>query len=365
MASDENISCMVNGQPVSLPAVPGEMLADLLRQRLGLTGVKIGCNEAECGACTVLVDGEPVLSCTYPAQRAHGKTVLTIEGLAAVVNPEAGSQAGLHPLQEAFIQHGAVQCGFCIPGQIMTAYALLRRTPDPSGAEIRQALKGSLCRCGGYPTMERAILAASQAMRSGEALSGPDVPESAHARQVVGRLRPRPEVQAKVTGKALYTDDLSFEGMLHGRAKRAMVAHARLISLDVEPARRLQGVRAVLTAADIPGEHNHGLVIRDWPSLVGVGERVRTVGDAIALVAADTREVASQALELIEAEFELLPVISDPQQALQPEAEALHPGGNLLKHIKVRKGDTSRGLAEADVVIEHTFHTPSTDHLFI
>jgi selenium-dependent xanthine dehydrogenase len=356
---------MVNGQPVSLPAVPGEMLADLLRQRLGLTGVKIGCNEAECGACTVLVDGEPVLSCTYPAQRAHGKTVLTIEGLAAVVNPEAGSQAGLHPLQEAFIQHGAVQCGFCIPGQIMTAYALLRRTPDPSGAEIRQALKGSLCRCGGYPTMERAILAASQAMRSGEALSGPDVPESAHARQVVGRLRPRPEVQAKVTGKALYTDDLSFEGMLHGRAKRAMVAHARLISLDVEPARRLQGVRAVLTAADIPGEHNHGLVIRDWPSLVGVGERVRTVGDAIALVAADTREVASQALELIEAEFELLPVISDPQQALQPEAEALHPGGNLLKHIKVRKGDTSRGLAEADVVIEHTFHTPSTDHLFI
>ena len=122
---------IVNGKEVRLPALPGEMLSDLLRERLGLTGTKIGCNEAECGACTVLVDGAPVLSCTYPAvKRATARQVLTIEGLAALIRP-ARKERPVAPLQEAFIQYGAVQCGFCIPGQIMTAYALLQENPDP------------------------------------------------------------------------------------------------------------------------------------------------------------------------------------------------------------------------------------------
>jgi len=133
---------IVNGMRVEVEPQPGEMLAHLLREQLGLTGTKIGCEEAECGACTVLVDGEPVLSCTYPAARAAGKSVLTIEGL-----------KGMHPLQEEFIRHGAVQCGFCIPGQIMTAYALLQNQPNPSETEIRQALKDTLCRCAGYPSI--------------------------------------------------------------------------------------------------------------------------------------------------------------------------------------------------------------------
>ena len=143
-------SLTVNGKLYEVPAQPGEMLSDLLRERLRLTGTKIGCNEAECGACTVLVDGEPVLSCVYPAERAAGRQVVTIEGLAERVHEEMK----LHPLQEAFIDHGAVQCGFCIPGQIMTAYALLKRNPEPSSAEIRYALKDTLCRCAGYPTIE-------------------------------------------------------------------------------------------------------------------------------------------------------------------------------------------------------------------
>src|SRR5512143_1473626 len=126
----------VNGKIVILDPQPGEMLVDLLRQRLGLTGTKVGCNEAECGACTVLVDGEPVLSCTYPAARALGRQVITVEGLAAltpsVASQDTRVQVGrLHPLQEAFVLHGAVQCGFCIPGQLVAAYALLNRTPDP------------------------------------------------------------------------------------------------------------------------------------------------------------------------------------------------------------------------------------------
>jgi xanthine dehydrogenase molybdenum-binding subunit len=124
-------------------------------------------------------------------------------------------------------------------------------------------------------------------------------------------------------------------------------------------------VRAVLTAKDLPGEHNHGLVIHDWPSLVGEGERVRYVGDAVAIVAADTRSQADDALNLIEVEYDLQPVISDPVQARQPEAPALHPKGNLLKHIKVRKGDLETGFAEAEVILEHTFHTAITDHAFM
>src|SRR3990170_614381 len=164
------INLMVNEIQHILPALAGETLADLLRHRLRLTGTKIACEESECGSCTVLVDGEPILSCMYPAERADGKTILTIEGLAQRVQDEIK----LHPLQEAFIEHGAVQCGFCIPGQIMTAYALLQSNPNPSQDEIRFALKDTLCRCAGYPTIERAILAAARAIRSGEPVAQPD-----------------------------------------------------------------------------------------------------------------------------------------------------------------------------------------------
>lgn len=360
----------VNGKLVSVEPQPGEMLADLLRQRLGLTGTKIGCNEAECGVCTVIVDGEPVLSCTYPAAKASGKNILTIEGLANISRGSHEGQGGrrdLHPLQEAFVLHGAVQCGFCIPGQIMTAYGLLQRNPEPTEDEIRYALKDTLCRCGGYPTIIRAIQAAAYALRSGQPVSPPSHIQSMSSAQglVIGTIQPRPDAVEKVTGKAIFTDDLQFEGMLHARVKRAGVPHAIVRKINTERARALPGVVAVLTADDIPGDHYHGLVIKDWPILVGVGERVRYVGDALALVAAESREIATQALDLIEVEFEPQPVISDPVQARSPDVPALHPDGNLLKHIKVRKGDVSQGFAEADVILEHTFRTAMTDHLFL
>ncbi len=153
--------------------------------------------------------------------------------------------------------------------------------------------------------------------------------------------------------------------MLHARVLRARVPHAIVKRIDVEQARKLPGVVAVMTADDIPGEHNHGLVVFDWPALVGVGERVRYVGDAIAIVAAETRDIATQALDLMQVEFELQPVISDPVYSKQPDAPRLHESGNLLKHIKVRKGDLEQGFAEADIILEHTFHTPITEHAFL
>ena len=355
------------------------MLADLLRHRLRLTGTKIACEESECGACTVLIDGEPILSCMYPAERAEGKSVLTIEGLGGefargMKSEELGeklSRAGtpsgevLHPLQEAFIEHGAVQCGFCIPGQIMTAYALLQRNPNPSQQELRFALKDTLCRCAGYQTIENAILAAAHSVQTGEPVQPPSVPDSKNAHSVVGHSVVRPDAVEKVTGAAVYTDDLEFEGMLYAKVRRAHVPHAFLKRLDISKAKALPGVVAVLTAKDIPGEHNHGLVIYDWPVMVGIGERVRYVGDALAIVAAESEAVAEKAVALIEAEFDLQPVISDPVQARGDNVPQIHANGNLLKHIKVRKGDMERGFAESDVILEHTFHTPITEHAFL
>lgn len=205
--SRETIELTVNGAAVAVEEQPGEMLSDLLRSRLRLTGTKIGCNESECGACTVLLDGRPVLSCTCPAAKARGKEVLTIEGLAKT----GPSSNGLHPLQDAFVKYGVVQCGFCTPGQLMAAYALLRENADPDEEEIKAELKDTLCRCGSYGGIIRAIRAAARAAARGLPVDPPrDIPRSMVQHRAVGTVVPRADAIDKVTGKALYTDDLSF-----------------------------------------------------------------------------------------------------------------------------------------------------------
>ncbi len=350
------LTLWVNGQPTEVDIGPGEMLAEVLRERLGLTGTKIGCDEAECGTCTVLLDGAPVLACALPAAKAEGRRVTTIEALAR--------DGRLHPLQEAFVLHGAVQCGFCTPGQILAAAALLERNADPSADDIREALKDTLCRCGCYPQIVAAVQAAAVGLRTGEpvrppALAAPD------PLAVIGRRVERPDAIDKATGRARFTDDYRFPEMLHGRTLRSEVPHGIVQRIDTRRAKELPGVKAVLTAADIPGEPTHGLVVYDWPVLVGVGERIRYVGDALALVAAETREIAGRALALIEVEIAAQPVVSDPQRALAPESPRLHPDGNLLKHIRIRKGDVQAGFAQADVVVEGTYNTPMQEHAFL
>ncbi len=367
MKEHNMINLTVNGKVYQLPEIPGEMLSDLLRYRLKLTGTKVACGEAECGACTVILNGEPVLSCSYPAVKADGANILTIEGLSEIQSTPApdGSQIPLHPLQQSFIEYGAVQCGFCIPGQIMTSYALLQRNPDPSEADIKIALKDTLCRCAGYPSIINAVKAAAKTLRTGQPLPTPEIEPSSHAGNVVGKVQPRADAVEKVTGKAIYTDDIQFENMLHARVKRAGIPSGILRRLNIEKAKQLPGVVAVLTAEDIPGERYHGLVTSDWPIMVGIGEQIRTVGDALAIVAAESRQTATQALDLIEVEIEPLPVIDHPVKAIQENALPIHKNGNLLKHIKVRKGDVEEGFNQADVVLEHTYHTPMHDHAFM
>jgi len=357
----EQIHLTINGKAYDLQIRQGQKLVDLLRNTLHLTGTKVGCGEGRCGACTVLVNGKSTKSCIYPAAKAHGKQILTIEGLAEIVN----NAIQLHPLQEAFITYGAVQCGFCTPGQILSAYALLSKNSQPKPVEIRQALDDNLCRCGGYHAIEQAVLAAAESIRNGQPIQAPTPPLVDSIHKVIGQPVPRPDALEKVTGAAVFTDDLVFEGMLHAKVLRAKTPHALLRKLDVSEAQKMPGVVAVLTAGDIPGKRSHGLVIPDWPILVGIDEQVRYVGDAVAIIAAETQAIAEQAMDLVEVIYESLPVVSSPVHSLQDNAPLLHKDGNLLKHIKVRKGQIEQGFADADLILEHTFHTPPTDHLFM
>jgi len=347
----ETITLIVNGVERKVRAGPRTTLLEVLREELGLTGTKEGCGQGHCGTCTVLVDGQAVRSCIYLARRAAGRRVQTIEGLA--------EEGRLHPLQQAFIDQGAVQCGFCTPGMIMAALSLLEQNPRPSREEVLLTLEPNLCRCTGYSSILRAVLQASGQLSPSE-VSPPTLPLYA-----VGRSLPRPDVRAKVTGQARYAADLRFEGMLYAAVLRSAHAHARVRRLEVSPAHSRPGVVAVLTAGDIPGRRTHGLLRQDWPVLVGEGEKVRYVGDALAVVVAETPAQAEEARSAIAVEYEVLPGVFSPQEALAEGAPQVHTGGNLLKHIRVRKGDVAAGLAQAEVVVEETFRTPTIEHAFL
>ena len=381
------LSLTVNGVPHNLDVPGNRFLAEVLRYDLGLTGTKIGCNEAECGACTVIVNGRSVDSCIYPAFKAQNAAVLTIEGVAgewqrcAGCTQETCDDAGaaspapvvedeielLHPLQQAFVLHGATQCGYCTPGFIMQVKSLLDTNPDPTDEEIKHCLKDTYCRCTGYASILTAIKAAAEKMRTGH-LPLPRLPETGEALEAVGQPLPRPDAIAKVTGQALYTDDYLFAGMLHGATLRSEHPHARILAIDTSAALAQPGVHVVLTYADVPGDPRHGLVEYDWPVFAGGPYPARYVGDPLALVVADTLEQAQEALAHIRVEYEVLPAVTDPVAARQPDAPVLHPDrptGNLLKHIKVRHGDVEEGFAQADVIVERTYRTPMTEHAFL
>jgi len=348
MTQRKRVTLWVNGELREVEVAPRTMLLDVLRDQLRLTGTKKGCGHNACGTCTVIVDGEAVRSCVYPAVRADGKRVETIEALA--------DGERLHPLQQAFIDRGAVQCGYCTPGMIMSAKALLDANPQPSRQEILDALSGNLCRCTGYAKIVEAVEQAAGAERPREISK-----ESTHA--VVGHDRPRPDARAKVTGQAVFAGDLYFEGMLYAKVLRSEHPHARLLGVDTSEAKALPGVVAVITAADVPGAKNHGLARQDWPVLAY--DKVRYVGDAIAAVAAESEEIAGRAIGLIQVDDEPLPVVASAEAALAEGAPLVHEDGNVLEHIRLRQGDVEKGFAEADIIVENEYRTPRGDHAFM
>ena len=278
-----------------------------------------------------------------PPSDAAGKDVLTIEGLGSPERP--------HPLQQAFAAADAVQCGFCTPGMIMAAAALLERNPRPGRGEIGRWLGSNLCRCTGY----QGIVDAVEWVANGQPGSPRGDPRTGPGC--------RPDALEKATGRAVYAADLAVEGMLHARVLRSPHAHAEILRIDADRARRLPGVEAVLTARDVPGINRYGRKLKDQPVLADT--TVRQVGDPVALVVASSREAAAAALEMIEVEYRLLPAVFDPDGALADGAPLVDPGGNLLAEHWLRSGDVGEGFAGADVVVESTYTTPWNEHAYL
>lgn len=340
---------IVNGEQIVATVDPNQSLLQFLRKELGLVGAKNGCSEGHCGTCTVIVNDKAQRSCLLRMSKLDGVRIETIEGLS-----KGGS---LHPLQIAFAKAGAVQCGFCTPGMIMSAKALLDKNLSPSESDIKNALKHNICRCTGYKKIIEAINMAAAALRGEIEL------KQSIERGWVGESIVRKGAISKAMGIPLYTDDFRLEGAIEGKLLLSSYPHAKIISIDTKEAKKALGVVAVLVAKDIPGRKTFGLIIPHQPVLAD--QIVRFIGDPVALVLAETEEQAEAARDLIKVNYEPLVIVDNPIRALQEDAPKLFEEGNILAHIKVRKGDIETGFANADVVLEEDFYVPSIEHAYM
>jgi CO/xanthine dehydrogenase Mo-binding subunit/aerobic-type carbon monoxide dehydrogenase small subunit (CoxS/CutS family) len=336
------IEFTLNGRPARTAGDPATLLIAVLRDELRLTGTKLGCDDGRCGACVVLVNGRVARACQTPVGKVRGAAVLTIEGL--------GSPESPHVLQRAFVETGAVQCGFCIPGMIMAAKSLLDANPRPSRKQAVKALGANYCRCAGFSSIFEAVDRAAAALR-GEAVAPPPLP-----------LGESWEEMAKATGRALYAADLVRDEMLALKVVRSPHAHARILAVDAADALAIPGVEAVLTATDVPF-NRHGRAVQDEAVLAA--DRVRMIGDPVAAVVAVSEAVAAEAAARVRVRYEVLPAILSPRQALEPGAPRLHEGGNVLARQAIKRGDVEAGLARADVTVEGTFATPFIEHAYL
>jgi hypothetical protein len=297
------------------------------------------------------VNGKPEDACLYNARRTKGVRVETIEGL-------GGAKGGLHPIQAAFLDCGAVQCGFCIPGMILTAKALLDRNPAPARPEIREALKDVICRCTGYVQIFEAVEKAAHWM------SHPA--EFARWKPRTGSLGVSAvlaDEERIVRGTLAFADDLSREGMLWGKVVWSKHPHAEIVSMETAAAKKATGVVRVLTAKDVPGLNRHGRTTPDQP--VFCTDRVRYTGDIVALVVAETRGQAEAAAKLVEVDCRVIAGVFSPEEALREGAPQLHPAGNICKQLLHEAGDTAAAFLSADHVVEGHFSTQRVDHGYL
>ena len=408
-----NITINANTHELDCPA--SETLLSAVR-RLGYYGVKFGDEHGLSGADTVLLDGKPVNAGSMLAAQAEGHNIVTIEGLGE--HPEQGwkKTEGLHPLQQAFVESGAIQCGYCTPAQILAAKALLDQNPNPSEGQVRDAIAGVLCRCTGYLKPVQAVLKAAAVMRGDEPVNWdsvnwdlgswgdkpledqPSSPPSeqfanlltrpkvvvtpqAQTYQTVGKPEKKVDAIKLVQGKPAFTADIDMRGMLHARVLRSPHAHARITRIDASKARELKGVAAVLTWQDIPrvvySTAGQSDPIPGPLDSFSLDHKVRFVGDRVAFVAAESPEIAEQALGLIEVDYEILPVILDSKQAMDLNAVRIHdepefvnfadsdPARNLAAEIRIDIGDVEKGFQEADEIFEAEYEVPKVQQAHI
>jgi aldehyde oxidoreductase len=352
MAELLDVVFRVNGHEVKVKALPEASLLRFLRDELGLLGIKDGCSSGHCGACTVIIDGKATRSCLVRMKKANGAEITTIEGLS--------KDGHLHPIQQAFIDHGAVQCGFCTPGMIMTAKALLDENPSPSAEQIKDRLtkNRNLCRCTGYIQIIAAIQDAAERLKGAQAqLSVREDEHKLHSLLLIN------DTIDRVTGAPIYSDDAQLPGMLYGKILWAAYPHAEILSIDISLAEQHPGVEAVITARDIPGKNQAGMVIRDQPAIAD--KKTRYIGDSLAAVFAVNREAAEEAVKLIKVDYRPLPGVFSPEEAAKPDAPKIHEKGNLLHHCAIIRGDTEAAFKECAVVVEDNYTTPFIEHGFL
>jgi len=411
-----NLTLLINGTTHETDVSPSETLLATLRE-LGFHGVKFGDEQGLSGADTVLLDGKPVNAGSMLTAQAEGHKVVTIEGLGE--HPEQGwkKTGGLHPLQQAFIETGAIQCGYCTPAQVLAAKALLDENPNPSEAEVREAIAGVLCRCTGYAKPVQAVLRAAAMMRgeavepiegnrdslfeirdSGEEpISDSPIPDSRLPQtdvrpkivltpkespwQVVGKPEIKVDAVKLAQGKPAFAADIEKRGMLIAKVLHSPHAHARIKSIDASKARDIPGVAAVLTWQDIPrvvySTAGQSDPIPGPLDCFSLDNKVRFVGDRVAFVAAETAEIAEEALKAIQVEYDILDAILDLEDSMKPDAIQIHdepeyvnfadsdPTRNLAAEIRIDIGDVEKGFAEADRIFEAEYSVPKVQQAHI
>ena len=324
-------------------------LMDYLRDDLRLTGTKDGCSAGACGACTILIDGKKVKACIGKLSQMEGKSIITIEGLT-----EREKEVYVY----AFAECGAVQCGFCIPGMIISAKALLDTTLEPTREEVQKALLGNICRCTGYVKIEDAILLAAKLFKENTPVPNND------ADGTVGSRLHRIDAAEKALGTGLYADDMVVDGMIYAKAIRSKYPRARVDAIHIEEALAHPQCVTVLTAKDVPFNKT-GHIVPDWDVMIAEGDITRYVGDAIAVVAVKEKQYLQEVCNLVAVDYtELKPVLT-PEEALAEDAPLLHPNGNILSHQSLNRGNADEVIAKAAHVVTRHYSTPQTDHAFM
>ena len=348
----QTIELKVNGSRHEVRVDPSRNLLDVLREELGLTGAKRSCDDGSCGSCIVSMGNKGVMSCLLPVKKAQEKEIITIEGLS-----KDGKQ--LHPLQQTFIDTGATQCGYCIPGIIMQATTLLKNNNNPTKEEVVKHLARNICRCGGYTQIVKAVLDAGKLMRGEKIVAQPT------GFPLIGRRISRIDGVKYVTGVTKYGVDLKMAGMLHAKVLRSPHHHANIVSVDISAAEKVPGVLAVVTAKDIPGRR---FMLNGRPQTFFFPEdKVRFMGEGLAAVAAETPEAAATARDLIKVKYEVLSATLDPLEALAEGASKVSPPLSNAdpEFAHEEHGQVDAAFSQSDAVVEGVYAAPRREHLYL
>lgn len=338
----------VNGEQVTPRR--NQKLLTFLREDLNLVSVKNGCSEGACGTCMVLINGKATKACIPQTDRLDGKHIITVEGL---------TQREKDVYAYAFCEAGAVQCGFCIPGMVISAKGLLDQVLAPTPEQVKEAIKNNICRCTGYKKIEKAILLAASLLKNHTPL--PSATSSGQVGDPLGRI----DAMKKVLGQAEYVDDIRINGMVYGSALRSAYPRAIVNHISTDEALKLDGVLGIITAKDIPGAHKIGHLKKDWDVLIEEGGTTRYLGDAIALIAARSPEIVEAAKKLIRVDYTPLTPITSPIEALKNDAPLIHENGNVLQIEHLVRGQADEKIKQAKYVVTRHYSTPFTEHAFL